>query len=349
LRIRPGARFTCHADGPCCRSIHALGPILPAEVLRLGPRGRRWTEHDDSVGGLAFRYDARDSCHFRQDDGLCGVHARLGLAAKPAVCRRFPYALVDAPDGLRVTTPHRCPCRTLGDRAPVTAEVVWREIAIDGMPLPISGRVGARLRLDATGELPFERWRTLEAQLLARLAAGDDPARVLGVTPFTPLVRADWEDIADTLSDGEPDSSFAVARAWVGDAIASALDGIPMRGDRERPWAAAFDRVARRLGVEQPARTMLADWLADELWSLDWTRLGSFARGRLDLATRLELVKVIARTLAARGRRGDLATAEALMIVDVVGHSDHWDEAANALPARVPRRAPLPFRPTRWG
>lgn len=348
LLVRPGARFTCHADGPCCSSIHALGPILPAEVLRLGPEGRRWTAPDDSVGGLAFRFDARDSCHFRQDDGLCGVHARLGVAAKPATCRRFPYALVDAPDGLRVTTPHRCPCRSLGVRAPLTPALVREEIAIDGVPLPVVARVGPSVRIDGAREQPFEHWRTLEAQLLTRLAEGEEPARVLAVTPFPELTRGDWEDFADTLADGALDSSFAVARAWVGDAIAHLLAGAPAPR-RDRPWGPAFERVARRVPAAEPVRPMLADWLADELWSLDWVRSGSFARGRLDLATRLELVKLLARTLARRGARADLATAEALLMVDVVGHSEHWDEATRALPARDPRDEAPRFTPTVWG
>ena len=76
---------------------------------------------------------------------------------------------------------------------------------------------------------------------------------------------------------------------------------------------------------------MMADWLADEIWSLQWTQFGSFARGRRDLATRLAMVRAIAGAMAAQGVRADRATAEALLVIDVITHSEHWYPVAQAL------------------
>jgi hypothetical protein len=70
---------------------------------------------------------------------------------------------------------------------------------------------------------------------------------------------------------------------------------------------------------------MLADWIADAIWSLEWTGRGDFALARADLATRLAIARWIAAHLESReGARADRATAEAIAVAEIVGLSDAW-------------------------
>ena len=78
---------------------------------------------------------------------------RADLEAWRALARddlrgRDPETLVrETPDGLRVFTPHRCTCRSLGERAPLDAAVIAQEITVADVPPAIEWRVSAPLAL----------------------------------------------------------------------------------------------------------------------------------------------------------------------------------------------------------
>ncbi|HTA19539.1 MAG TPA: YkgJ family cysteine cluster protein, partial [Polyangia bacterium] len=107
MLVRPGARFTCHADGLCCSDIHVLGPIEEAELVPLRALGHRIVGRDASVDGWAFRVGETGACPFLESHNLCRVHATRGPQVKPATCRLFPFYLVGTPAGVRVSTSHR--------------------------------------------------------------------------------------------------------------------------------------------------------------------------------------------------------------------------------------------------
>ena len=116
LRVRPGARFTCHGDGLCCSDVHLLGPVTGDEARVLNAIDERilaWSG-DDRV--LVTTVDGR--CMFA-GAGVCELHARLGPEVKPASCKQFPFMLVTTPTGGRVTTEHRCPRQPEARRAPL--------------------------------------------------------------------------------------------------------------------------------------------------------------------------------------------------------------------------------------
>ncbi|MDX2020834.1 MAG: YkgJ family cysteine cluster protein [Deltaproteobacteria bacterium] len=321
LLVRPGARFVCQADGVCCSDVHVLGPITPAELVPLRALHAQPAAPDASVKGLAFRTQS-GGCVFLRDDHLCRVHAELGVTAKPATCRRFPFNLVQTPAGLRVVTPHRCPCRTLGPRPPLTVEAVTQEIVIPEAPLAPDYAVAGLLRVAGKQRVRFSEWCTIEAQWLHKLQTTHDLAAALAAPAFAPGFA--WNKLAAKLKVAKDGSSFETAKSCVGHAIGAALDGaaIPRL---ERPWARFFDAGERRVqAAPQSSDVMLADWLADEVWSLRWVQDGSFAQHRTDLATRLAIACQVQKALVAAGVDRTRATAEALLVIDVITHSELW-------------------------
>lgn len=110
-------KWACHQCGYCCRG--SLVPLSAAEVERL--RSQKW-EDDPDLGNvrimvpygsasrpyrLAHRPDG--SCVFLMDDGLCRIHAKFGMDAKPTVCQTFPLQLVPHDTQAILTARRACP------------------------------------------------------------------------------------------------------------------------------------------------------------------------------------------------------------------------------------------------
>jgi hypothetical protein len=93
--------------------------------------------------------------------------------------------------------------------------------------------------------------------------------------------------------------------------------------------------VSARTTPADDGDAMLADWLADELWGLGWARWGSFEQARMDFSTRVALVKALESVFAGLGTPRPVATAEAILVLDAIVHSPHWDAVARALPRRA--------------
>ena len=82
----------------------------------------------------------------------------------------------------------------------------------------------------------------------------------------------------------------------------------------------------------EKAQSVLNDWLADLLWSLDWVfAVGTFEGGKRELATLAVVADAIARRLVRAGVRKDRAAAEAVMIAEIGRQSDAWERVQNAL------------------
>jgi Fe-S-cluster containining protein len=333
LQVRPGARFTCHADGLCCSDIHVLGPVEEAELVPLRPMGRRIVGRDASVKGWAFRVVDSGACPFLQEDNACRVHATLGPQSKPATCRLFPFYLVGTPTGVRVSTSHRCTCRSIGQRQALDPARALAELGMADRELPLAWSAPARIALDAGRDVSFVEWTAREARLLERLNAGVGLGGLLGLS-FPALRNDSWDRVAARFCQPTDATSFEQAKAWIGQAIRAHLDGTPLV-ERPRPWTRFLPRVAARMTANDHRDAILSDWLGDELWGLGWTRWGSFEQARMDFATRAVIVAALASTFAALGTPAPLATAEAVLVVDAVVHSPHWDAVARALPRRA--------------
>jgi Fe-S-cluster containining protein len=328
LTPRPGARYTCFGDGLCCTDIHGIGPLTKKEcgqMRRIDRRSAGWNDdHDDYMLNTA----ADGGCVFLMSDQRCSVHAELGPDAKPEGCRRFPLGLVATPAGGRITTEHRCPCRTMGDRPDIDPAAVEPSIMERGK-LVVDRHI-KRVPLTAKKQVKFEDWEPIEAEYLSRLKGREPLSDILGAEPFSKLRGSSWEKQADEFIDARDGSQFGVAMAWVGDTIRSMQGGGSPRPPG-RPWSAAFDRAQARSPNRRTSRDLFGDWLADEIWALKWAEDYHFALARTELATRLAIAEDICARLRGEGARADRAAAESVMMVELVGESDFWTEVKDRI------------------
>ncbi|MGB8332758.1 MAG: hypothetical protein WCE62_21720 [Polyangiales bacterium] len=332
LLVRPGARFDCVGDGLCCSDIHAVGALSDEDCQML----TLISEH------AIARYEGEDSavmmmqsdtgrCVFWSEEG-CAIHSRLGPAMKPSPCIQFPYALTATPVGGRITTQHRCTCRTLGPLPLVSAEVARPCLLDADGELKPEHAVFDQVPWSSTVSLSFEEYAGREAGLIAALVEGRNLMTVLGAQPFPELHAMSWTQVADELLAFRGSSRASVAARSFGDAIAFLVDRRE-RTEHERPWADSFERAGKRIVAPAPPNEVFGDWLADEVWSMRWTRFGSLARARAEWATRLAIARRIAGWLdISTPRQDNISAAEAVMIVEVIGTSDTWEKVQAALP-----------------
>jgi hypothetical protein len=327
LLLRPGARYRCFGDGLCCTDIHAIGPIAPREVVRLRPLSPAPLVRNEALGGVVV--EPKDGACGNVGPEGCRIHAAHGLLAKPSPCRRFPYRITRTPLGRRVSTEHRCPCRTMGARPPLDLEDVLASVRDARGRIEADVIVANEVQLTSDERVSFEAWAALESALLARLAAGDDPLAALDAAPFPALDGVRWADVAHHYRGKLDGSACGDALAWFGDVILGLEEDAP-RKLRQRPWSPSFDRAeARSPAVGAPAQ-IVADWLADELWSMEWTERGTFAHARADLATRAVVARTIAERLGAAGVRPDRAAAEGVLIAEMAGAAPLWRSVVRA-------------------
>jgi len=321
--------------GPISRS--EAGVIRNAARITLPPLKGPAVVHDPGIEGLVVA--AGRSCVFLDRSGRCRIHAKIGAAAKPAACRRFPLGATQTPDGVRVTVSHRCACISMGACAPLH-QARAREVLVS----PRSGRlqrdysVGSRIRWRARTSVRFDRYVQWERCMIASLDREQGPSieSVLGAGRRDQLPRlrtGSWRAVAESMRDWteqEPATDgFACSLRWAEGAI---RHGIAWSGPYPpRPWAWTFDRATQRVVVQRSARVIFGSWLADELWAMVWATRGSVYRAVADLACRYTLATRVAAGLQRVGLRADAAAAEAIMVLDSVGDWDGWEPVRGRL------------------
>ena len=324
LIVRPGARYRCFGDGLCCTDLHLLGPLTKREVVRLKTMSEEIVVWNAQLEAPVLRTTDHGGCVFLVESG-CALHAAFGARTKPGGCRRFPYRLVATPVGGRVVTEHRCPCRTLGDRPPIDVVDAQTSLLDEGGRLQADTRVPHRLKRTRKRRMSFHSYAALEAAWIERILGGEDPLVVLESHVLSPLPDISWIDVAHNLRARIDGSACGDALAWFGDVLLSLADPSQRaRAPRNRPWAPAFDRAEARSPQVQSPDAVLADWLVDALWSLDWVLFGSLEAGRCELGTRWVVAREITDRLQRLGVRPDRAAAEAVSIVEIAGASGVW-------------------------
>lgn len=330
LLVRAGARFDCFGDGLCCTDIHALGPVTRAEKLHLDLLAPGSLVRSKDLLAPVFRTQESGACVLRSARG-CELHAIHGPEAKPTGCTRFPFNLVATPEGGRITTEHRCPCRTLGPRPLLTAEVAEISLRDPAGRLSTNGKVGPRVTLEPGKRVAFHRFRVIEQEIIDDLLALKDPLVALRAKPFGKLHAERWANIADKALAERDGTAYGVALAWLGNTIHVCAGTVKKLDVSERPWAVPYD-LAEARGGAQTAAAVLADFLADLLWSLDWAfSVGSFSAGRRELATLYAIALQITAALVKAGVREDRAAAEAITIVELSRQSEAWEAVQQAL------------------
>ncbi len=327
--VREGAKYTCFGDGLCCTDIHGIGPLTDRELVEIRRIDRDAAGWDDHHDDNMMRTAADGGCVFLLGDMRCSIHAKWGPEAKPEGCRRFPLGLVATPRGGRITTDHRCPCRTMGERPSLTAEEAEPSL-LDRAGRPTADRRIQNIPLTKKKKISFDEWEVVEAGLLKRLQKGESPAKVLDAKPFPRLNGTSWKEQAHEFIDARDGTQFGIASAWMGDTILHLQHGKAPRSPL-RPWSAAFDRAEARSKTTRSRRDVFADWIADEIWSLKWAEDNDFALARHELVTRLAIADNIANRIEKDGARVDRAAAESVTVVELVGESDYWEEVVDSI------------------
>jgi len=331
LLVRPGARFTCSGDGLCCTDLHALGPLTRAEVKLVQKIRPGSVFMHEEVEAPCMRTAEGGGCALLNADGWCRIHVEDGPEHKPGGCKRFPYGLVTTPYGGRITTEHRCPCRTLGDRPALDVLDADRSLR------DLSGRLESDLTADKrvpmtiSKKLPFEQYERIEAHMIERLLKGHRAEDVLASKPLAPMYDASWPVWAAGLYELDDGTRGGIALSWFADTLLALCTG-SRPPDRPRPWANAFERGAGRANKPATEDEVVNDWIADELWMMRGLGLGvPFDIARAELATRLCVVRAVTSRLRAVGVRADQAAAEAVMMAELAAACEHWDDVVQAI------------------
>lgn len=247
------------------------------------------------------------------------MHREHGEEAKPATCREFPFGLARTPSGLRVTTQHRCPCRTLGDRAVLTPDSVR---SLSSATPDVDHEVTNAIEITPGSRVAFADYQALEASLLARLRSGEDALAVLGAESFPTIDALTWPDVGHLFRSSLDGTIGGDALATFGDEILR-MHGYTASSMRPRSWTSAFDRAAVRVTAADVPELMLNDFVADNIWGLAWHE-HPFATTRHELATRVAIARSLAARFGADGSAGARDMAEAIMVVELAGESSLW-------------------------
>ena len=321
LLVRDSVRYTCHGDGVCCSDAHALGPITRDEKKRLRLIGREMSVvHHDVLDIDVF--DTKNGGCVSLDGQACTIHRDFGANSKPATCRRFPIGLIATPSGGRVTTDHRCPCRTMGERAELVASDAHDALTDSANRLFADARAPERFAIGRRKQVNWVDYLEFEAEWTHRLLRTRVATSAFGVTPYPRIEGLEWTDAAHILRSRIDGTAGTEALAFFGDALFMDLTGKPIA--RKRPWSAAFDRAEARSKLVRDPNEMLIDWLRDQVWSLRWTERMTWTRAAAELTTRVHIAQVIADFLSNTGTRADRAMAEALLVVEITGLSSLW-------------------------
>lgn len=230
-RALPGARFDCHACGYCCSNGQNFGPIPVAERDRI--LAHDWSGEIEGdlfyeVGGRIYLDRREGRCVFLTAQNRCRVHERLGVEAKPTICRLFPFAVARTPEGTLVSIRHECKSLALSRAsgtlvAGAQAEAAARLLG-EGIDEPI--RIGALVQWTSDIVAPYE---TAAALREAALAALERPGRGAddGQRAVRDIVLGCLTRLGGRPGEAEIAAAQAFARERAGGASAGAPDGVP--------------------------------------------------------------------------------------------------------------------------
>ncbi len=326
--IRKGLRFECVGDGLCCTDIHVLGPVTRSEIIDVRKLRKDAIHRDPTLDVDALRIED-GGCVFLGKKG-CEIHAATGPFSKPAGCYRFPLRVVATTRGGRVGTSHRCPCRTFTTGKELLVEDVEPWVRDPSGRVVADYRAPTTVRLTRTKRVRFARYEEVEGEILEKLANGDPPEVALGAKAFPRLKKMSWVDIATDFRNKVDESSSSEALAWFGDALHAAVTK-KTPSERPRPWLPAFARAEKRTPKQIDPEQMLSEFVADEIWCLNWASRADFARTRADLVTRAQLARSLSERFRRAGARADTAMAEAIMMVELAGETSTWETACRAM------------------
>ena len=109
-------KWDCHQCGFCCRG--SLIPLSKIDAKQL--QKQKWEEQPEYRGrmlvgdrgaesGFRLAHRSDGCCIFLNEDGLCRIHSKFGIAAKPTICQTFPLQLIAHENQAVLTLRRACP------------------------------------------------------------------------------------------------------------------------------------------------------------------------------------------------------------------------------------------------
>ena len=151
IRIPPVVeRWDCRGCGRCCRTV--LVSLDEEDVARL--RSQRWDQHPEFRGrpvmvrqswwrkGYRLATTRQNQCVFLTAEKRCRIHELYGEAAKPLLCRLFPFQLAPLDGYANATLRRHCPSaaadlgRTMEEHLPAIRELAEKRPSDPRPPLP---------------------------------------------------------------------------------------------------------------------------------------------------------------------------------------------------------------------
>jgi len=220
----------------------------------------------------------------------------------------------------------------LGRRPLLTPLLAQASLADRAGRLRVDFSLGDTILLTQQQSVSFSVYEMRERDVLQALTR-HAPAAVFAVNTPPLRQRGEWERVAQVFRAESDGTTGGEALAWFGEGLLTWL-GVSRSPRAYRPWAPSFDRAERRAAEPRRPDQMFADWLADRVWGLTWAAQDSFDMACVDLAVRLAVARHLADERQHQGCRPDRAAAEAIMAVELAGHTLTWnDEATRLLPS----------------
>lgn len=125
VSLKTDEHWSCHQCGVCCHG--SIVPLTMQDAERL--RSQQWRKepgfeqtrltvrHRAAASSLRLAHREDGVCVFLNEQGLCRIHAKFGVEAKPSVCQIFPLQLVPREKHAVLTIRRACPSAAadLGD------------------------------------------------------------------------------------------------------------------------------------------------------------------------------------------------------------------------------------------
>jgi Fe-S-cluster containining protein len=228
----PQARWSCGSCGACC---HGLAVEVNAEEESridaslykdiLGTQSFIEEAFIDptrpAVRILRQRPEDNAACIFLQDNGLCAVHGRQGMAAKPDACQIFPNMVIHTPDK-KVRLAMRTNCRTM-DESFETGQPVQEHREHILRILQTSGTYQLPKKMHVFGEyLSYAETETIRARIngvLDDMGISHESIRALDRELFEGRVKAARRGYGKRMLayvQAEADSEFEVVQGGIG-------------------------------------------------------------------------------------------------------------------------------------
>lgn len=124
----------------------------------------------------------------QEDEGLCSIHAEMGIEAKPIICRTFPFSIVPTPDGYYVGASFLCTAVQQNRGRPLAEHQGEVEAILEGVRFTRVGDEPVAVWEQAVME--WSTYRELEAQLDEAVVGANRPEQgvAVGLTRLAPAI-----------------------------------------------------------------------------------------------------------------------------------------------------------------